>query len=257
MIPDRKAVDGRAIEAISRQASAVWTFRNDEKANARSTAIFIGSSGPAVHPLFVPSFLWGGGGDHDQDQDLRYHEPGRRHGGSGLRCGRARVQFLQEEPPPFVVPIGIFVNEKEDRIRDIISLACVQGIQLHGDETPEFCQRFGSRVIKAFQVKNKESLRHMSHYRVSAYLLDSYKEGLRGGTGTTFDWHLAVVAKTFGRIILAGGLTPDNVVEAIKLVQPYGVDVCGGIEREKGIKDHALMKKFITDVRSATRPLSL
>ena len=156
--------------------------------------------------------------------------------------------------PPFVVPIGIFVNEKEDTIRDSVSLAGLQGIQLHGDETPEFCQRFGSRVIKAFQVKNKASLERMSHYRVSGYLLDSYKEGMRGGTGTTFDWHLAVVAKTFGRVILAGGLTPDNVIEAIKLVQPYGVDVCGGIEREKGVKDHGLMRKFINDVRGATRP---
>jgi phosphoribosylanthranilate isomerase len=165
-----------------------------------------------------------------------------------------RAAEIVAQLPPFVVPIGIFVTEKEDKIRDIVSLACLQGIQLHGDETPEFCQRFGSRVIKAFQVKNKASLERMAHYRVSAYLLDSYKEGMRGGTGTTFDWHLAVVAKTFGRVILAGGLTPDNVVEAVKLVQPYGVDVCGGIEKEKGVKDHALMKQFITDVRGATRP---
>jgi phosphoribosylanthranilate isomerase len=156
--------------------------------------------------------------------------------------------------PPFIVPVGIFVNEKEERIREIVSMSCIQGIQLHGDETPEFCQRFGPRVIKAFQVKDKASLERMLHYRVSAYLLDSYKEGVRGGTGTTFDWHLAVVAKTFGRIILAGGLTPANVVEAVKLVQPYGVDVCGGIEREKGVKDHALMKQFISDVRRASRP---
>ena len=102
--------------------------------------------------------------------------------------------------------------------------------------------------------KDKESLKHMSHYRVSAYLLDSYREGMRGGTGETFDWHLAVVAKTFGRIILAGGLNPDNVAEAVKLVQPYGVDVTGGVEREKGIKDHAKIKKFITEVRRASRP---
>ncbi len=156
--------------------------------------------------------------------------------------------------PPFIVPVGIFVNEREDRIRETVSLSCIQGIQLHGDETPEFCQRFGPRVIKAFQVKNKESLKHMLHYRVGAYLLDSYREGMRGGTGTTFDWHLAVVAKTFGRIILAGGLTPGNVVEAVKLVQPYGVDVCGGIERDKGVKDHAMMKTFITEVRRASRP---
>ncbi len=156
--------------------------------------------------------------------------------------------------PPFVVPVGIFVNEREERIREIVSHSCLQGIQLHGDETPEFCQRFGTRVIKAFQIKDKESLKHMSHYRVSAYLLDSYREGVRGGTGETFDWHLAVVAKTFGRIILAGGLTAENIAEAVKLVQPYGIDVAGGVEREKGIKDHVKLKTFITAARRASRP---
>jgi phosphoribosylanthranilate isomerase len=156
--------------------------------------------------------------------------------------------------PPFIVPVGIFVNEREEKIREVVSQACLQGIQLHGDETPEFCQRFGTRVIKAFQVRDKESLRHMSHYRVSAYLLDSYKEGVRGGTGETFDWHLAVVAKTFGRIILAGGLTMDNVAEAVKLVQPYGIDVAGGVEREKGIKDPLKLKTFIIEARRASRP---
>ena len=155
--------------------------------------------------------------------------------------------------PPFILPVGIFVNEREERIREIKSQVCLQAVQLHGDETPEFCQRFGSRVIKAFQVKDKESLKHMAHFQVSAYLLDSYKEGMRGGTGATFDWHLAVVAKTFGRVILAGGLTPENVAEAVKLVQPYGVDVAGGVEREKGIKDHAKLRKFITEARKASR----
>jgi phosphoribosylanthranilate isomerase len=156
--------------------------------------------------------------------------------------------------PPFIVPIGIFVNEREDKILETLRTACIRGVQFHGDETPEFCQRFGNQVIKAFQVKDKESLRHMSHFRVSAYLLDSYKEGVRGGTGETFDWHLAVVAKTFGRIILAGGLTPDNVAEAVKLVQPYGVDVAGGVEKGRGVKDHAKLRKFITEVRRASRP---
>jgi phosphoribosylanthranilate isomerase len=164
-----------------------------------------------------------------------------------------RAAEIIAQLPPFVVPVGIFVNEREEKIREIVSLACIQGIQLHGDETPEFCQRFGSRVIKAFQIKNKESLEHMSHYRVSAYLLDSYKEGMRGGTGETFDWHLAVVAKTFGRIVLAGGLNPNNVAEAVKLVQPYGIDVAGGVEREKGIKDHVKLKTFITEARRASR----
>ena len=156
--------------------------------------------------------------------------------------------------PPFMMPVGVFVNEREDRIREIQHKTCIQAIQLHGDESPEFCQRFENRVIKAFQVKDKESLKVMAHYHVGAFLLDSYHEALRGGTGATFDWHLAVVAKTFGKIILAGGLTPENVAEAVKLVQPYAVDVAGGVEKEKGIKDHAKLKKFITEVRRASRP---
>ena len=156
--------------------------------------------------------------------------------------------------PLFVMPVAVFVNEREDRIREIQRMTCIQSVQFHGDESPEFCQRFEGRVIKAFQVKDKESLKAMAHYRVGAFLLDSYREGMRGGTGVAFDWHLAVVAKTFGKIILAGGLTPENVTEAVKLVQPYGVDVAGGVEKEKGMKDQVKVKKFITEVRRASRP---
>ncbi len=155
--------------------------------------------------------------------------------------------------PPFVMPVAVFVNEREEKIRDVMFTTGIKILQFHGDERPEFCERFGTRAIKAFQVKDKESLKHMVHYHVSALLLDSYRDGLRGGTGDTFDWHLAVVAKTFGRVILAGGLTPKNVSEAVKLVQPYGVDVAGGVEKEKGIKDHAKIKKFVAEVRKAAR----
>ena len=156
--------------------------------------------------------------------------------------------------PPFITPVAVFVNEREEKIRDIQFTTGIKVLQFHGDERPEFCDRFATRVIKAFQVKDKESIKHMAHYHVGAFLLDSYKDGMRGGTGTVFDWHLAVVAKTFGRVVLAGGLTPENVAEAVKLVQPYGVDVAGGVEREKGLKDHAKLKKFITEVRRASRP---
>jgi phosphoribosylanthranilate isomerase len=155
--------------------------------------------------------------------------------------------------PPFVTPVAIFVNEREDKIRDIMFTTGIKVLQFHGDERPEFCGRFAARAIKAFQVKDRESLKQMVHYHVSGLLLDSYRDGLRGGTGTTFDWHLAVVAKTFGRVILAGGLTPGNVAEAVKLVQPYGVDVAGGVEREAGIKDPAKIRKFIAEVRKAAR----
>lgn len=165
-----------------------------------------------------------------------------------------RAAEIIAQLPPFIVPVGVFVNEREEKIREIQALTCMQAIQLHGDESPEFCQRLYGRIIKAFQVKDKESLQNMAHYRVAAYLLDSYREGVRGGTGVAFDWHLAVVAKTFGKVILAGGLTPENVAEAVKLVQPYGVDVAGGVEKEKGIKDHTKLRKFITEVRRASRP---
>ena len=87
-------------------------------------------------------------------------------------------------------------------------------------------------------------------------MIDSYKDGVRGGTGMTFEWHLAVVAKTFGKVILAGGLTPENVAEAVKLVQPYGVDVTGGVEKEKGNKDHTELRKFITEAEQEHRPLA-
>lgn len=165
----------------------------------------------------------------------------------------AKAAEIIQQLPPFMVPVGIFVNEREEKIREILAVTGVQAVQLHGDESPEFCQRFGGRVIKAFQVKDKESLKNMAHYRVGAFLLDSYRDGIRGGTGTTFDWHLAVVAKTFGRVILAGGLNPENVAEAVKLVQPYGVDAAGGVEKETGIKDHGKLKKFIAEVRGASR----
>lgn len=155
---------------------------------------------------------------------------------------------------PFITPVAVFVNEREEKIRDIQFTTGIKVLQFHGDERPEYCDRFATRVIKAFQVRDKESLKHMAQYHVAALLLDSYREDLRGGTGTTFDWHLAVVAKTFGRVVLAGGLTPENVAEAVKLVQPYGIDVAGGVEREKGVKDHASLKKFITEVRRVSRP---
>jgi phosphoribosylanthranilate isomerase len=165
----------------------------------------------------------------------------------------ARAAEIINRLPPFVMPVGVFVNEREEKIRDIMFTTGIKVLQLHGDERPEFCERFANRVIKAFQVKDKDSLKHMVHYHVSALLLDSYHDGLRGGTGTTFDWHLAVVAKTFGPVILAGGLTPSNVAEAVKLVQPYAVDVAGGVEKDKGVKDQSKMKKFVSEVRKAAR----
>ena len=155
--------------------------------------------------------------------------------------------------PPLIMTVGIFVNESEERVRDIESQTGIQVLQFHGDESPEYCERFERRVIKAFRVKDRESLHSILHYKVSAILLDSHTDGLRGGTGVPFDWGLARDAAVSRRVILAGGLTADNVGEAIKRVRPYGVDVAGGVEKEKGIKDFGTMKKFIAEVRKVKK----
>lgn len=152
--------------------------------------------------------------------------------------------------PPFVSSVGVFVNEKEDRIKEISEFCCLDLLQFHGDESPDFCSHFGKRLIKAFKIKNRKDLRSFSSYKVSAVLLDTYYEDLYGGGGKTFNWQLASEAKRFtGRVILAGGLTPDNVLEAIQTARPYGVDVSSGVESVPGKKDYAKLKKFIKMVK--------
>lgn len=154
--------------------------------------------------------------------------------------------------PSFVTTVGVFVDEDPDIIRSTISAAGIDVIQLHGEEKPEVC-RFSRRNIKAIRVKSIDSLEPLKTYKdlVSAFLLDAYDPHALGGTGQKFNWDIAVEAKQFGRIILAGGLTPDNVREAVSHVKPYGVDVSSGVEREKGRKDHQKMKLFIERAKGA------
>ncbi|UCD84400.1 MAG: phosphoribosylanthranilate isomerase [Deltaproteobacteria bacterium] len=151
--------------------------------------------------------------------------------------------------PPFFVPVGIFVNETSERIKKVVGITGIQAIQLHGDESPEFCSQFSKTIIKAIRVKNHESLKNMNDYKVNAFLLDSYSPKY-GGSGKTINWELAKEAKKYGRIILAGGLNPDNIVKAIKEARPYGVDVCSGVEKEPGKKDHEKLKKLIQAVKN-------
>jgi len=118
-------------------------------------------------------------------------------------------------------------------------------VQLHGDESPEDCQDVRRRVIKAFRVQNIVSIDPLKKYQVSGYLLDAWCPDCYGGTGKTFNWEVAAAARQYGRIILAGGLSPDNVAEAVKVVQPYGVDVSSGVESAPGKKDVEKVKAFI------------
>jgi len=123
-------------------------------------------------------------------------------------------------------------------------------LQLHGEEDPEYCRQFKHmKVIKAFRVKEELDLVKLKRYEVNAYLLDTYIAGQLGGTGETFNWQLAVQAKELGPIILAGGLEPANITEAINQVHPYGVDVSSGVEKVAGIKDHNKLKGLIKRIR--------
>ena len=148
--------------------------------------------------------------------------------------------------PPFVQTVGVFVDEAPKDIRSVKTAARIDLVQLHGNEPLKSCNVCG-RVIKAIRVKSLDSLSPLEQFNghVSAFLLDAYAPDKLGGTGMIFNWDIAVEAKRFGRVILAGGLTPDNVVEAVKYVKPYGVDVSSGVELAKGKKDLGKMKLFI------------
>jgi len=148
--------------------------------------------------------------------------------------------------PVFTTTVGVFVNEPKEEILKIVEQTGVSVIQLHGEEPPEACL-LPKKVIKGIRIKSLESLEPLKRYQghVSAFLLDTYAPHLPGGTGQTFNWDIALEAKSYGRIILAGGLTPENISEAIKTVRPYAVDVSSGVELEKGKKDHEKMKLFI------------
>jgi len=151
--------------------------------------------------------------------------------------------------PPFIETVGVFVNETSDKINRIAEQCKLNSIQLHGEESPALCRRVKRKVIKAFRVKNADSLKSIASYDVSGFLLDSYNGGSKGGTGQVFDWNLALRVKKQGPVILAGGLNPYNVYTAIHRVRPYGVDVCSGVEKSPGIKDHEKIREFIKSVR--------
>lgn len=151
--------------------------------------------------------------------------------------------------PPFVTTVGVFVNEDADVIKGLREFARLDRVQLHGDETPEFCRGLGSGVIKALRIKGEEDILVLEEYDAQAFLLDAFVDGEPGGTGAGFDWAIAVEAKRYGRIILSGGLTPENVREAVKRVAPYAVDVSSGVELSPGVKDPEKIRRFMEEAK--------
>jgi phosphoribosylanthranilate isomerase len=150
---------------------------------------------------------------------------------------------------------GVVVNPTLDWLTATAEAAQLSLIQLHGDEGPAFCaeaaRRTGAKVIKAVRVRSGADLQALAPFHTDFHLLDSYAPGLRGGTGETFSWEIARGHRGRSPVILSGGLTPDNVADAISVVHPFAVDVASGVERSPGHKDPAKLEAFATAVRDA------
>ena len=165
-----------------------------------------------------------------------------------------QARAILAELPPYVTPVALFVDEPAEVVADTCGQLGIRTVQLHGDEPPDVARALGGFcVVKAFRIRTEADLAPLEGYPAAAWLLDSKVEGRRGGTGVTFDWTLAARAAKRGRVILAGGLTPDNVAEAVRIAKPYGVDTSSGVESEPGRKDRARLEAFVAAARGAWR----
>lgn len=152
--------------------------------------------------------------------------------------------------PPFISIVALFVNAKSEEVAQYLNRIPIDILQFHGDETPSYCAQFSSPYMKAIRMQEGVNLSHMAkdYSLASALLLDSYQAGVPGGTGKTFDWSMITdIDKPF---ILAGGLSVDNVTNAIQQASPYAVDVSGGVEYDKGLKDKIKMQEFMQEVNN-------
>jgi phosphoribosylanthranilate isomerase len=161
------------------------------------------------------------------------------------------LRQLVAELPPLIIKVGVFVDSPLDEVRRIMEDCGLNLAQLHGSESPEYCEALFPRVIKSFQVKDATVLKQLPLYHASAYLLDGYHSKLKGGSGQSFGWEILQQTKGLGRIILAGGLTPENVARAIAVAKPYGLDVASGVEARPGKKDHTKLAAFMKAVKES------
>jgi phosphoribosylanthranilate isomerase len=177
---------------------------------------------------------------------LNFYERSPRH------VSMKTAATIAKQIPPFVMRAGVFVNADEDLVTRAIGECGLSLLQFHGDEPPDFCLQYGLMSMKAFRIRDAKSLEQLPRYQTDAYLLDAYSPEARGGTGEKFNWELAVEAQKFGKpVFLAGGLTPENVADAVRKVRPFGVDVASGVESAPGKKDHAKILAFISAARKA------
>ena len=178
---------------------------------------------------------------------LMFYEDSPRH----VRISQAKA--ISEALPKHIVRVGVFVDAEESLINRAIIDCTLNIVQFHGDESPEDCGRYNVMSLKAFRMQGPETLEAMQEFPADGFLLDAHVKDALGGTGETFNWDLAVRAQDLGRpIFLAGGLTVENVAEAVAKVQPFAVDVSSGVESEPGKKDPAKMRAFVSAAKGAS-----
>ncbi len=160
------------------------------------------------------------------------------------------AQRIIEQLPPWVYTVAVCVNETQDRVTEFLEFC--DWVQLHGEEPPAFCEPFADRAIKAFRARPGFDPNWMFEYATRLCLLDAYVPDMRGGTGKMCDLALAQKAVATGRpLLLAGGLTPENVGEVVRTVRPFAVDVAGGVESGPGAKDHGRMCDFVRNAKNS------
>ena len=153
--------------------------------------------------------------------------------------------------PPFLAAVGVFVDAAPEDVRRVMEHCKLDYAQLHGRETPYIVGKLeGLRIIKAIRVRDEKDLSELERFSVEAFLLDTYVPGKQGGTGEPFDWDLARAASSRAKVILAGGLTPENVAEAVRRGRPFAVDVASGVEEEPGVKSRKLVMDFVRAAKS-------
>jgi phosphoribosylanthranilate isomerase len=162
----------------------------------------------------------------------------------------AEARAIVRRLPSFVTPVGVFVDPTRDEVLRAVDQSGIAVAQLHGDEPPELCLSLPLPVLKAIRVADVHALAALASYEVHGFLLDAPTTGY-GGSGLTFDWELAAQVARELPIVLAGGLGPDNVAEAVRVVRPWAVDVASGVERAPGVKDQDRMRLFIERAKEA------
>lgn len=180
---------------------------------------------------------------------FNFHEPSPRY------ITPERVKEIIAALPTELVKVGIFVNRKASEVTRMVDDCGMDLIQLHGDESPEYCRQFpAERIIKAVSPRTPEELRALAAYDVRAFLMDSRDEGRYGGTGKRADWDLAARLGKERPLILAGGLGEENIAEALAIVAPQAVDINSGIERAPGVKDHDRLRRIVGIIRGSGLP---